>query len=183
MNVYNASIDIMILQLKNRFAGVAMVTNRFQCLSPLYLTLDSSTNDDLYEAAAALSNMYSEDLSDQFPNQLLSFRVLFKEEMKKLSSVKDLANMLIIENHPLLSSFSDVYTAFMLFMTLPVTVATAERSFSKLKLIKTYLRNTMVQDRLSGLTLLSIENTQARAVDVTKIIDDFARLKARKGAF
>ena len=41
----------------------------------------------------------------------------------------------------------------------------------------------MVQDRLSGLTLLSIENTQARAVDVTKIIDDFARLKARKGAF
>ena len=30
---------------------------------------------------------------------------------------------------------------FLLFLTLPVTVATAERSFSKLKLIKTYLRN------------------------------------------
>jgi hypothetical protein len=34
----------------------------------------------------------------------------------------------------------------------------AERSFSKLKLIKTYLRNTMMQNGLSGLAMLSIEN-------------------------
>jgi len=54
-------------------------------------------------------------------------------------------------------------------------VATAERSFSKLKLIKTYLRNIMQDDRLSGLAVLSIENAEARKLDVSKIIDDFAR--------
>ena len=74
-----------------------MVTNRF---SLQYMTLDSTTNYDLCEAAATLSNMYSENLSHRFPTQLLSFRVPFKEEMKKLSSVRNLANMLIIENHP-----------------------------------------------------------------------------------
>jgi hypothetical protein len=73
-----------------------------------------------------------------------------------------------------------LYTAFLLFLTLPVTVATAERSFSKLKLIKTYLRNTKQQDRLSGLAISSIENAVARELDVSNIIDDFANRTAKK---
>ena len=67
--------------------------------------------------------------------------------------------------------------------TLPVTVATAERSFSKLKLIKTYLRNIMQDDRLSGLAVLSTENAEARKLDVSKIIDDFTSRKARRRKF
>ena len=62
-------------------------------------------------------------------------------------------------------------------------MATAERSFSKLKLTKTYLRNTMQDDRLSGLVVLSIENAEARKLDVSKIIDDFASRKARRRKF
>ena len=92
----------------------------------------------------------------------------------------ELAHFLVVKNYPLLPTFQDVYTAFLLFLTLPVTVATAERSFSKLKLIKTYLRNTMHDDRLSGLAVLSIENAEARKLDVSKIIDDFASRKARQ---
>ena len=61
-------------------------------------------------------------------------------------------------------------------------MATAEITFSKLKLIKTYLRNIM-QDRLSGLAVLSIENAEARKLDVSKIIDDFASRKARRRKF
>ena len=62
-------------------------------------------------------------------------------------------------------------------------MATAKRSFSKLKLIKTYLRNTIQDDRLSGLAVLSIENAEARKLDVSKIIDDFASRKARRRQF
>ena len=41
-------------------------------------------------------------------------------------------------------------------LTMPVTSATAERSFSALKRIKTYLRSTMVEDRLNGLFLMHV---------------------------
>ena len=62
-------------------------------------------------------------------------------------------------------------------------MATAARSFSKLKLIKTYLRNIVQDDRLSGLAVVNIENAKARKLDVSKIIDEFASPKARRRKF
>jgi len=41
----------------------------------------------------------------------------------------------------------------------------------------------MQDDRLSGLAVLSIENAEARKLDVSKIIDDFASRKARRRKF
>ena len=67
----------------------------------------------------------------------------------------------------------DVATAIKLFLTIPITVASAERSFSKLKVIKTYLRNSMSQERLSGLAILSIENERALSLDVKSVVKDF----------
>ena len=66
-------------------------------------------------------------------------------------------------------------------MTLPVTVATAERSFSKLNIIKNFMRSMMAQDRLNDLAALSIESEVTRKIDFTDIIDMFA--KPVKGNF
>ena len=57
-----------------------------------------------------------------------------------------------------------------MYMTVLVAVATAERSFSKLKLIKNFLRSSMSHERLSGLALLSIENKRAKNLDFRKVI-------------
>ena len=94
-----------------------------------------------------------------------------------------MAKMLIVDHSSLAASFSDVCTAFFLYLTIPVSVATAERSFSKLKLIKTYLRSVMAQERLSGLAILSIENERARICDLTFIINEFTEQKARRVNF
>jgi len=45
--------------------------------------------------------------------------------------------------------FPDVVMEYTIFLTLPVTMASIERSFSKLKLLKTYLRADMSRTRLS----------------------------------
>ncbi|GFV87647.1 retrovirus-related Pol polyprotein from transposon TNT 1-94 [Trichonephila clavipes] len=58
-------------------------------------------------------------------------------------------------------------------LTVPVSTASAERSFSKLKLIKTYLRSTMSQDRLSALSVLSIEAEIVASVSYDIILKKF----------
>jgi hypothetical protein len=54
-------------------------------------------------------------------------------------------------------AFPDLLKYFQLILCLPVASASAERSFSTMKRIKTYLRVTMKGERLSDLALLSIE--------------------------
>ena len=114
------------------------------------------SDDELYDKAKRLSDHYNRDIAITFPAQLLSFRACFRAEIARQSSVSQLAKMLIVDYH-VTSTFGEGCTALLLFLTLPVTVATAKRSFSKLKLIKTYLRGNMGQERLNGLALLSIE--------------------------
>ena len=77
----------------------------------------------------------------------------------------------------------NVVIALRILLTIPVTVASAERSFSKLKLIKTYLRSTMLDERLSGLALISIENDLATSINFSEMIATFANKKARKIEF
>ena len=78
------------------------------------------------------------------------------------------------------SDFAEVYTAFFLFFTLPVTVASVERSFSKLKLKKDFKRNSISQPRLSELAMLSIEYEEASKMFLKDVILEFANMKVRK---
>lgn len=112
-------------------------------------------------------------------------RSCLKSNITKLTTVKELANLLIVENFALSASFPDVCTVLILFLTIPVTVATAERSFSKLKLIKNYLRSVMNQGRLNALSILSIEHEEANNLRNTlhSIINEFADKKVRKMKF
>ena len=68
-----------------------------------------------------------------------------------------------------------VSVAYRILLTVPVTVASAERSFSKLKLLKNYLRSTMSQERLNGLAMCSIEKDILDTIDVNTILDDIKK--------
>ena len=70
--------------------------------------------------------------------------------------------------------FPNLRIALQILLTISVSIASYERSFSKLKLIMSFLRAKMQQDRLSDLTLLSIENETFDKIVFNDIIDDFA---------
>ena len=74
-------------------------------------------------------------------------------------------------------------TIMKIFLTIPVSVATAERSFSKSKMIKNYLRSSMSQCRLQGLSILSIEANKANQINYDDAVDIFASAKSRRKAF
>jgi len=65
-------------------------------------------------------------------------------------------------------------------LTIPLSIAPAEKSFSKFKLIKSYLRSTMSQQRLNGLALLSIENYFWNEINYDNLINNFVSQQARK---
>uniref|UniRef100_A0A3B1J2K6 DUF4371 domain-containing protein n=1 Tax=Astyanax mexicanus TaxID=7994 RepID=A0A3B1J2K6_ASTMX len=154
VNVFYMCIDTVVSQVRTRFHGMDSVTRKFQFLCPTELL--RASDEALNESAQTLAAIYNEDLSSEFSSQLLSFRNALGSEIKTVSTVKGLFELLLLRHSSILSSVTDVATALKLFLTIPVTVASAERSFSKLKMIKNYLRSTMSQDRLSGLAMLSI---------------------------
>ncbi|GJT23440.1 zinc finger MYM-type protein 1-like protein, partial [Tanacetum coccineum] len=68
---------------------------------------------------------------------------------------------------------------YRILLTIPVIVASAERSFSKLKLLKSYLWSTMTQERLNGLALIAIDSDLLVSIDYEDVTDDFASKNAR----
>uniref|UniRef100_A0A7N0U3W0 DUF4371 domain-containing protein n=1 Tax=Kalanchoe fedtschenkoi TaxID=63787 RepID=A0A7N0U3W0_KALFE len=53
----------------------------------------------------------------------------------------------------------------------------AERSVSKLKLLKTYLRSSMLQEKLNDLSILSIEKDMLESIDYDILVNGFALKK------
>ena len=76
--------------------------------------------------------------------------------------------------------FPNVCFSMRIFLTIPATVASAERFFSKLKLVKKYLRSVMSQTRLVDLARSNTKSSIARQVDFDSVIRNFANTKTRK---
>ncbi|KAL4580130.1 hypothetical protein LXL04_016311 [Taraxacum kok-saghyz] len=79
--------------------------------------------------------------------------------------------------------FPNACIAYRILLTIPVTVAFVERSFSKLNFLKSYLLSTMTQERLSGLAMISIENEilESKTTNITLYLKNefsFSRLSS-----
>ena len=80
----------------------------------------------------------------------------------------------ILAHLPNDGSFIHLRTCIRVALTIPVSSASCERSFSTLRYIKNYLRNKMSDDRLSSLALLYINKQRTVTLNPFDIVDDFA---------
>ena len=114
-----------------------------------------------------------------FPRLRSELSVLYKEEEMHKESIIELHRYLI--NSDLEDIIPEVCRLVQLIVTIPASSASAERSFSALKRIKTYLRNSQDQDRMSSLALLSIEKALlAKLRRKSSFYDDVIDIFARK---
>ena len=76
----------------------------------------------------------------------------------------------LIIDRKLMDTFPNVETVLRIYLCLMVTNCSGERSFSKLRMIKNYMRSTMGQDRLTNLTILSTESDILENIDTDSVI-------------
>jgi hypothetical protein len=139
--------------------------------------LKSLDDHDLRRCCTTFAKTFSHDDSSDvdlidFISELQVLQVTLLDNL--MSALEILQFITVADCYP------NVSIAYRILLTIPVTVASAERSFSKLKLLKNYLRSTMLQERLNGLATCSIEKDILTNIDLNIVLNDFASRNARQ---
>ena len=125
-----------------------------------------------------LESMYTSDLQDDsFKPELHQWYLKWKKE-EDTHGIQALPNTLAFTLPNCSSYFANIQILLRILCTLPVTSCSSERSFSALKRIKTHIRSSMTNDRLTSLTPLHVHHDIA--VDIPQVIDEFARRHPRR---
>jgi len=169
-------LDNIIGGITVRFSAAKQITDTFSFLWNYQKILE----EILKCKAAKLAEEYSKDISSvDLVQEMIHIRMVHNANLgRKQLGALELLNAL--GEHKLESIFPNLSISLRMFLTAPTTVASAERSFSKLKVINNYLRSTMGQDRLNNLARLNIECDIAKHIDFDTVIRSFAKKKARK---
>ena len=177
MNYFLYIVDQAIASLETRFEQFQTYEKLFGFLFPRKLR--EIEDKDLKLSCHFLENALKfEGRSDIDAEELYT-------ELKLLDifQTSQFSNPINVLNHLKdLDYFPNARIAYRILLTIPVTVASAERSFSKLKLLKSYLRSTMSQERLSGLAMIAIENEILESINCEEVIKEFATKNARRAS-
>lgn len=156
-------IDHFITQLNERFISHKNILSSFQVLL-------NTNNEDVPEAHVAVNvlfNEYCSDLTVNSSQQLLGEIKIWQRRIEQIDlerrescklNKKRYRQINAVEALQVcnISMYPSVNKLLQILATLPVTSCTAERSFSTLKYLKSYLRNTTSETRLNGLALLYV---------------------------
>ncbi|XP_059140975.1 uncharacterized protein LOC131928846 [Physella acuta] len=191
VQTYLVSLDSDITSTNTSFQNFKDVSSKFCCLDPKHFALDDCLIQ-LQQLAVTYSDVV--DSVTEVVQEFVSFRTFYQEVFsvssvnKGVSTEKEPPEIAVTVNsilkfmiaNDLCSMYPNLATLYRIFLTLPISSAGAERSFSRLKLLKTYIRSTMNEDRLSSLALITIERQLASDVDLKDVIDHFAKMKPRR---
>jgi hypothetical protein len=172
-------VDHAIASLTSRFDQLKEFEGIFSFLfnSENLKSLDDS---DLRKCCTTFVNKFSHDnksdveLDDLF-SELKVLQVTLPDNLMSASEILHFVKAA--------DCYPNVSIAYRILLTIPVTVASAERSFSKLKQLKNCLRSTMLQERLNGLAMCSIEKDILDKIDLDTVLKDFASRNARRRFF
>jgi len=164
--VYLPVIDCLLSELKRRFSVESCAVMRgIQGLNPRSKTF---LDLEVLKSMATKYNVSTEDLTHEVyqAKRLLSRKA---QEGITVDSLQQLVEFM----EPYKDAFYALFQLIKIAIILPVSTASCERSFSIMRQIKTYLRNSMGDERLSNLAVLSIESKRAKALDLDSVVDEF----------
>ena len=157
------AMDRFRSEAEKRFSEMCLLNEAFDFLNPHTLLRSDSIEIDM----SKFEKMYANDINfTELKLEIVRFNRLvqfsgftFKNDATALDVLQWLSKHRLCESTPY------IFVGLKLYLTVAVSIASCEKSFSKLKLIKSYLRSTMGESRLSALSILSIRETEAEAVE------------------
>lgn len=179
---FDKLMEKLISEISRRFDAFKKCTETFEFLWGR--NLKEMEIQEKQKCMQDLCHEYPSDFSGPtFLNEVQSLETTisaFNETGRDLAQLGPMDVLNILYANGLASAYPNCETALRIFLTLPVSVASNERSFSKMKIVKNYLRSTMGQERLNALALISIGREVADDIDFDEVINDFASQKCRK---
>jgi hypothetical protein len=167
-HVYIAVLDCFISELESRFSIASSAA--MQGIHALTPGQADFLNIDILSNFAQVYHANIEDIVHEIHQLKWTIqRTEASGKVLKLSTALDLIKFI----EPYKVAFHEFYKLLNIAIVLPVTSAACERHFSALKLIKTHLRTTMCDSRLSNIALLSIESGRAKSLDLNQFVDEF----------
>lgn len=180
--VMKNAIDRFRQELQNRFCRLKDLNSKFGFLldiSDLLRDRNEKELKALRSDCTKFGSFYDTDVDgEELYNEIIDCKMLLNTRGDTLPKTPlDLVSFIISYGD---DTFPNLRIALQILLTIAVSIASCERSFSKLKLILSYLRASMGQDRLTDLALLSVEREMLETINFDAIIDKFAAAKARK---
>ena len=100
---------------------------------------------ELLVFCAKLQQKLTVDHNSDIHGNLLCDELISLKKFLPNDDVTPICVLNFIKQRNIQELYPNVWITFRILVTIPVSVASGERSFSKLKLIKTYLRSTISQ--------------------------------------
>lgn len=170
--LYFPFLDHLLAELNDRLIKPGPLF-RISCLLPRNVgkwSPATTTVDDIFTP-------YNADIPEDLQQLRESECMRWKSRWEKANNLPATLRETLEECKP--HEFPNISRAFTVLLTLPITTATAERSFSALGRLKTYMRSTMKEERLNGLALMHIHKHDVD-VDSEEIINEFAAASPRR---
>jgi len=152
-SIYVPYMDSLIQSLKTRFSETntpALMLYRLH-----QAQLEKAECSDYNEVVQTIHQFYN---FDNFEQDAMSWYDVTKEgNFSRSENQEELEFVDLVKNMEL---FPAVRQAMITLLTLPATTSTVERSFSTMRWVKTWLRSTISDDRLSGLCMMSVHRSR-----------------------
>ncbi|XP_043478496.1 52 kDa repressor of the inhibitor of the protein kinase-like [Leptopilina heterotoma] len=135
----------------------------------------SDQDIDTVKKVVQIYKFFFNDTETSIINEYRLWMIKWKREIENKSPIPDSVVDLI--DHCDKNLYPNINIFLIILATLPVSAATPERSFSTLRRLKTWLRASMEQERLTGLALLNIHKDLT--LDIDEIINKFSKKNRR----
>ncbi|XP_022183170.1 uncharacterized protein LOC111042781 [Myzus persicae] len=172
ISIYIPYIDSLIQSLEIRFSPINEIAFKLGFLHPS--TMLKMTKINFIDILKELDNHY------QIENLVEEGQTWYDywEMMIESSSINEKENISFFLKD--CEFYPTVKKSIIIYMTIPPTTCSTERTFSTLRRVKTWLRSTMCENRLSELCMLSLHRKKIEELHLAeKVVDEFGKNKRK----